>query len=264
VGWKAVSRSVIGSSHQQQKLPCQDCGGSRVLDQLVVGAIADGAGSATHAEVGAKLAVTAMLEYLSATEIWLQKQQNSWQTLPHKPTEDLVRKLFEKAVSQVIEVLHRQAESSHYEFSDLACTLLAFLATPDWVAAMQIGDGFMIVRSPDSDYQLVFQPDKGEFANQTTFITSSSALDEMQIRVLPLSPIFICASSDALERVAIRMADWTPFTPFFIPLEEYLQETSNPDVDDTYRMSFLESDRLNQRTDDDKTLLLCRYEPEQG
>ncbi len=124
---------------------------------------------------------------------------------------------------------------------------------------MQIGDGFVVVRPKRKDYQLLFKPDKGEYANQTTFVTSNSALADMQISVLPHPPKFICASTDALERVAIRLSDWSPFPPFFKPFEEYMVETPAPETDDEYLVSFLKSDRLNSRTDDDKTLLLGLY-----
>jgi Protein phosphatase 2C len=139
---------------------------------------------------------------------------------------------------------------------------------------MQIGDGFLVMRShlsrreailandfsKSGDYRLVFQPDKGEFANQTTFVTSSTALQEMQVKVLPIRKSFICASTDGLERVALRLKDWDPFPPFFHPLEEFLRESDRPDQNDDYLVQFLESDRLNARTDDDKTVLLCLYE----
>jgi len=52
------------------------------------------------------------------------------------------------------------------------------------------------------------------------------------------------------------MSDWTPFAPFFRCLEEYLQESRDPEQEDEYLMSFLASDRLNAYTEDDKTLLL--------
>jgi hypothetical protein len=110
---------------------------------------------------------------------------------------------------------------------------------------MQIGDGFIVVRSQESEYQLLFQPDKGEFANETTFITSSNALDEMQVRVLTGHQQFICASTDGLEKLAIRFSDWTPFALFFKPLEEYLGETSDPEKEDKYLKNFLDSERLN-------------------
>lgn len=127
---------------------------------------------------------------------------------------------------------------------------------------MQIGDGFIVVRSQDSEYQLLFQPDKGEFVNETTFITSANALTEMQVKVILDKQDFICASTDGLEKVAIRLSEWEPFSPFFKPLEEYLHEPITPGNEDKYLMEFLNSERLNSRTDDDKTLLLCLFDKE--
>jgi len=259
VPWRAVARSVIGTSHLQQQLSCQDFGGERILGDVLFGAVADGAGSAAYSDVGAQLAVKIVLEYLELTEIWLQKRQQSWRSLAHPPSQELTKKLFTKIVNKVNLGLRKQAETSDYAVDDLACTLLVFLATPRWLAAMQIGDGFIVVRPKRKDYQLLFKPDKGEYANQTTFVTSTSALADMQISVLPHPPKFVCASTDALERVAIRLSDWAPFPPFFKPFEEYMVETLDPETDDEYLMSFLKSDRLNSRTDDDKTLLLCLY-----
>ena len=161
---------------------------------------------------------------------------------------------------KVIDALTTQAARDGYLFEDLACTLLVFVATPNWVAAMQIGDGFIAVRCQQEGYQLLFPPDKGEYVNETTFVTSANALRSLRVEVITGKPEYIFAATDGLERVAIKMSDFTPFAPFFAPFEEYLQETSNPEKEDTYLMSFLNSERLNSRTDDDKTLLLCCYD----
>ncbi|NJP12316.1 MAG: protein phosphatase 2C domain-containing protein [Leptolyngbyaceae cyanobacterium RU_5_1] len=257
--WKAVARSAIGTSHQRQYLPCQDYGSDRILGDVIMGAIADGAGSAKHADTGAKLAVETVLDLLVRTEEWFHERHGSWRSLPHPPSQEQANKLFTKVVAKARSVLQKHATHNGYSVDDLACTLLAFVATPAWIAAMQIGDGFIVVRPQKGDYQLIFRPDKGEYANQTTFVTSTTALDELQVRVLSGQQTFICASTDALERVAIRLSDWTVFPPFFKPLEEYLQETQHPEQEDTYLLNFLESDRLSARTDDDKTLLLGLY-----
>jgi serine/threonine protein phosphatase PrpC len=268
VTWKAIARSAIGTSHQQQQLPCQDYGGVdtvslQAMNDVIIGVVADGAGSVKYADVGAKLAVKIGLGYLANIEKWLrQRSHSSWPSLVQSPSQAQARKLFTQMGTKVISALQKQAVNSGYLVDDLACTLLAFVATPHWIAAAQIGDGFMVVRSQEEGYQLLFQPDRGEFANQTTFITSTNALEEMQVRVLSGHQTFICAATDALEKIAIRMSDWTPFPPFFKPLEEYLQEITDPEQEDEYLISFLESERLNQRTDDDKTLLLCLYERE--
>ena len=260
MSWKAIARSTVGTSHIKQQMPCQDYGGCKILNNVIIGAVADGAGSAKYADIGAKLAVETVLEYLAGVEEWLQKRKHFWESTQEPLSESEAIKFFTKTLNKVVTALSAQAVSKGYSIDDLACTLLVVIATPEWVAAMQIGDGFIVVRAGQEDHILLFAPDKGEYINETTFVTSANALDQMKVSVLSGKPEFICASTDGLERVAIRMSNYTPFTPFFQPLEEYLQESSNPEQSDEYLMKFLDSDRLNARTDDDKTLLLCLYD----
>jgi serine/threonine protein phosphatase PrpC len=260
MAWRAVARSATGTSHQKQQLPCQDYGGCKILNEVIVGAVADGAGSAKYADVGAKLAVKTVLEYLTGIEQWLQKRKKFWELTQKPLSEPEARKLFAKTANKVMAALQAQAVSGGYSVDDLASTLLVVVATPNWVTAMQIGDGFITLRCQQEELQLLFPPDKGEYVNETTFVTSTNALNAMRVCVREGKPEFICAATDGLERVAIRMSDWTPFAPFFQPLEEYMHETSHPEQSDEYLMSFLSSDRLNARTDDDKTLLLCCYD----
>lgn len=260
--WKAVARSSAGTSHQKQQIPCQDYGAYKILNNVIVAAVADGAGSAKHSEIGAKLAVKTVIRYLAGIEEWLQKRKGFWQLPPEPLSEELARKIFTKTIEKVLAVLQKQAANHGYAVNDLACTLLILIATPNWIAAMQIGDGFIVMRSQanNDQHQLLFLPDKGEFINETTFVTSASALAEMRVCVKTTPQAFICASTDGLEPVAVRMSDWTAFTPFFQPLEAYLRETCEPEHEDEYLMNFLNSDRLNARTSDDKTLLLCLFE----
>jgi serine/threonine protein phosphatase PrpC len=255
VNWKAVARSAIGTSHQKQGIVYQDYGKYCIFDDVIVGAVADGAGSAKYSDIGSKLAVETVLKCFSDINGFPQKQAFS------KPlSEEEAQKVFAEIVNKVITELQKQADKKDYFVNNLASTLLVFVATPDCIAAMQIGDGFIVRRSEDSEYQLLFKPDKGEFANETTFITSTNALKEMQVKVINEKQEFICASTDGLEKVAIRLSDWQPFSPFFKPLEEYLHEPVNQEDEDKYLMEFLNSERLNSRTDDDKTLLLCLFD----
>lgn len=252
MAWKAVVCSSIGTRHQKQQLPCQDYGNYCIFEDAIAGAVADGAGSAKHSDVGAKLAVETVMKIFAEIERSPQPAERLSSPLTRKEA----RGFFTKIVQEVVATLEQQAVNNNYSINDLACTLLVFVATPDWLAAMQIGDGFMVVRLQGEEYKLLFQPDKGEFVNQTTFVTSANALDEMQVKVLSGKQTFICASTDGLERVAIQIRDWTPFSPFFKPLEQYLGEFHHPESDHEYIQNFLDSERLNARTDDDKTLLL--------
>jgi hypothetical protein len=260
VGWKAVARSAIGTGHQKQGLPCQDYGGDRIFNNLLIGAVADGAGSAKYADLGAKLAVTTAIAHLASTEIWLRQRQRSWQKLQQPFSQRQAERLFVSTLKRVLYVLRQQADRGGYTISELACTLTAFMVTPYWLAAMQIGDGSIVVRSQyQKDYQLLFKPDKGQYFNQTTFVTSSNAFADLQVKVLAQQPKFICAATDGIERVAFRLQDWTVGQPFFKWLEQYMQETENPEREDECLLRLLESQELNRQTDDDKTLLVCLY-----
>ncbi|WP_255611310.1 PP2C family serine/threonine-protein phosphatase [Synechocystis sp. PCC 7339] len=160
-------------------------------------------------------------------------------------------------MTKVQQELQHVTQVSKVEFPDLATTLLVFIATSKWLVAMQIGDGFILAKPVGEKYQLLFQPDKGEYINETTFVTSANASAEMQIRVLAEPLEFICAATDGVEKVAINYADWQPFPPFFQPLEQYLQTTEQPLEEDL--KEFLQRKDLNARTTDDKTLLLALW-----
>lgn len=261
MGWRSLSRSVIGTRHQRHQLPCQDAGGHCLLGEMVIGAIADGAGSASHSELGAAVAVKGTLAYLAHLETWLQPSENpQWPTLERAPSPSQARRLFERTVNQVKKALQQEADRHGYSLDTLACTLLGFVATPHWIAAMQIGDGFIVISTPSHPYELLFTPDKGEFVNQTMFVTAATVATDLQTTVIPSAPQFLCAASDAFERIALHLPHWHPHPGFFKPLEEYLTQTPNPEQEDTYIVDFLKSEYLNKQTEDDKTLLLCLYE----
>lgn len=287
MNWKAIAHCAIGTSHKKQEMPCQDYGYYKVVKDSFVGAVADGAGSAKHSDLGAKIAVDTAIEYLSENLLQILEKQSSFVSVVSKTSKRQRRKkrkshrnvdrkalkvkrnfqihldkeIFVDVTTKVKTALEEKAKNENYSFEDLACTLLVVVATPDRFAAMQIGDGFIVVRDRDNkNFEVLFPPDKGEYINETTFVTSSNALEAMRVKVQEGRPNFICASTDGLERVAIQMNDWTAFTPFFKPLEEYLQENNNLETDNKDLENFLNSEALNSRTDDDKTLLLCLYD----
>lgn len=251
MSWRTIVHSAIGTRHQQQQRPCQDCGDYVTHGAIVVGAVADGAGSAKYSDIGAQVAVKTLLNTLGdQVKTGLALEGNN---------EDAAWALFTDAVQAVIAALETEAHIGGYELRELGCTLLGFIATPEWVAAMQIGDGFIVIKSAnETPYQLLLHPNKGEFINETTFVTTKDALGQMQVCVRPAEQPFVCAATDGLESVAIRLQTWQPFPPFFQPLVDCLG-LDEMEQRQTYLEQFLESDRLNARTDDDKTLLLCLY-----
>lgn len=257
--WKTIVRSAIGVSHQQQNLPCQDYGAYQIFqEQILCGAIADGAGSAKHSDIGSKIAVETALTFLQNYFTQFERQKSDCEETAITPNTLLsIREIYDDLLKAVLTAINEEAEKLNCVYKDLACTLIVFTANDHCITAMQVGDGFLVVRPIDSELQILFTPDKGEYINETTFVTSVNAFEEMQVTVLENSCSFICASTDGLEKVAINLKDWQPFSPFFKPLEEYMSETVTPEKEDQYIIEFLNSERLNARTNDDKTILLA-------
>lgn len=258
MAWRAIVHSAIGTRHCQLQQPCQDYGDYRIEGSLLLGAVADGAGSAKYSDIGAKVAVETALATMA--EQVVQGLAGMTREAIATTAADFLLEMFK----QVISALEMTAQAGDYELRDLGCTLLAFIAAPDWVAAAQIGDGFIVVGDGESSYRLLFPPDKGEFINETMFVTTSKALEHLQVCVHQDHPSFICAATDGLERVAIRFQDWQPHPPFFQPFVACLSQLDLPDDRQAYLETFLESERLNAKTDDDKTLLACLYQRQGG
>ncbi|GEM_PF-610007 len=254
--WKVIAHSVMGTSHQKIELPCQDSGDYLIIDNILIGAVSDGAGSAKFSQIGSNLAVKKTLLYLKAWLNWIQENQPERDfTQPISETE--AEQLFLQTLEKVIDRLKKETEKG-YSFKDLSCTLLAFIATPHWLSAMQIGDGFIVVRSEQFQYELLFPPTKGEYANETIFVTSRNALSELQCCVINEPIKFICASTDGLEKLAITFNKdgYIPHYPFFEAFEEGIVKNNYQEESDSI-LDWLDSEKVNARTDDDKTILVC-------
>jgi serine/threonine protein phosphatase PrpC len=248
--WQAVAVSAKGTKHEISKQPCQDYGDYKLLSdgQVIIGAVSDGMGSARHSEIGSKLAVRVALEEL---------ESKNWISRPELNEEAKV--IFDTIIKEIRKAFERHAAVEGYSVQMLACTLLTFVATSEWLIAMQIGDGFIVVQT-DKNLQLLFKPDKGEYANETTSVTSPNVYEEAKISLTTNSYSFICVSTDGVENLSlIKRENWKPFDKFFSPLQRHMQSDESLEKKKEDLEKFLNSEKLNQKTDDDKTLLLCVY-----
>ena len=64
--WQAISVSAVGEKHIKAEEPCQDCASFAMLsnDQVLIGAVSDGMGSATHSELGSQITVKVVISQL--------------------------------------------------------------------------------------------------------------------------------------------------------------------------------------------------------
>lgn len=246
-GWRVLGIAVQGASHARQGSPCQDAIEYRVLPGgVLLAALADGAGSASLSELGAQIAVeVALLSMETSLENGL--------SLESAAREAVLREAFLTARLALEQLALEQGEA----LRSYAATLTCILASGDGVSVAQLGDGAVIAGEDSNSLAAVTQPQRGEYINETYFLTQDGALDQVAMFTLDQPPTLLAAMSDGLTRLALKMPGNTPHGPFFQPLFDFLNRTSGASEAVEQLAEFLSSERVCARTDDDKTLFLA-------
>lgn len=243
---RVAAASVRGAGHARADQVCQDAHAFTLLSNgVLVAAVADGAGSANLSEVGSALAAeTAVAAITTAQTLPSVTDLEGWNTL----LTDALR------LAQIR--LETEAEQRAVDPNALATTLLLAVATPEATAVLQVGDGAIVVGDADGSARALTFPLHGEYANTTVFLTSPDALETAQFGLHPAAT-YLALFSDGLQRIALDMATGTPFAPFFLPLFRFVANEPEAVAAQTQLTSFLSSPRVQERSDDDITLLLA-------
>lgn len=252
--WRYALASVIGTAHVRAALPCQDASACTVLtttagESVLVAVAADGAGSATQSEVGAQLACTLLINDLATLF--------AGGGAVGAVTRDFVHAWLTNFQSEIA----LRAASTGLRSRDFACTILGAVVGEDGAAFWQVGDGAIIITAPDGsdDYCWVFWPQHGEFANSTTFATAPEALTAFSYERLERPITEVALLTDGIERLALHFQSRSVHPPFFRPLFRPLRAGADgfsAPLSDALA-AFLGSPQVNDRTDDDKTLVLA-------
>ncbi len=251
--WRTVGVSSQGTSHLKTGDPCQDAHDFRVLScgTLVV-AVADGAGTARLAEIGASLAVKTVLESVcSELEVTTGARTDAeWQAL------------LTNAVTGSLRILEEEATARDAALRDFACTLAIAVVRPgEQVAALQIGDGAVVAQEEDGEVFVVTRPAPSEYLNETTFLVSPGAVDGASFVVRHGDIARLAALTDGLQMLALRMPDGDPHPGFFDPLFRFVAAEKDPESAKVSLQAFLNSSRVRERADDDLTLFLAACNP---
>lgn len=239
-----VAASVTGAAHMTMGKGNEDALlSASLLDGTLVFIVADGAGSAACAAEGSSLVVQGALEVLQSRP--LPNTKTTWKTF-----------LLELCC-QVRKGLEEVALEAEQPLKALASTLLLAVITESHIAAFQLGDGAIVVQTKTSLERLT-QPFRGDYASETIFLTSTNFLEHASCKILPADEVSSLALlTDGLEPVAFDLSSDKPFTPFFEPLFTFAKNTNDEHRSCLELASFLESERIQKRTNDDKTLILA-------
>ncbi len=243
--WRVIGASVQGGSHIKCGQPCQDAHAWAVLPNgTLIAAVADGAGSAALAEVGAQLAAKTVVNFLRRALIDNELPANdaAWQTL-----------LFD-ALQAARQRLEDEAQARGCALRDLAATLIVAVATAELAATAHVGDGAAVLKTA-AELLLLAAPQMSEYVNETTFLVSADYLNAAQFGCWHGRAQHLALFTDGLQRLALQMPLQRPHAPFFAPLFQF---AANTGADAEAQLAaFLRSPRIVERADDDLTLLLA-------
>ncbi|HUP85444.1 MAG TPA: PP2C family serine/threonine-protein phosphatase [Acidimicrobiales bacterium] len=228
LAWRPLTASVAGAGHRARGIGCEDASCVDVLDDgTLLVAVADGAGSAPRAAEGSSRAVAAAMEGLRAAVDL-----------------DAVLSGARLALEPVV---------AGERLGDLATTLLVVRAGQSLIETAQVGDGAVVLRR-DGELEVLAADTKGEYLNETCFLTSDGWRASMRIESAPAEGVDgIAAMTDGLQLVAFDLSSGRPHAPFFSPFFSF----AAGDGDVGQLAAFLGSDRVGERTDDDVTLAIA-------
>lgn len=258
--WRYIRACVPGTSHVQADVPCEDALRCSVLDlgeEVLVAAVADGAGSARLGGKGAELLtsfihdkVLTLLHGGGAIADITKEQGLSW-------------------IDQYRLHLEREHCSKDDAISDYACTLLLSVVGKEGAAFLHVGDGCIVIleRDDSEKHEPVFWPNTGCYSNVTFFVTDEDVEQQMKHCLVAGAIDEVAMFSDGIETLALNYAERAAHQPFFQSLlkplrasnvaeEETLPSGEIESLSDALAQ-FLSSERVNERTDDDKTILLA-------
>lgn len=165
-----------GYAHRKARKPCQDYCTFKVENDCVAVALADGAGSAPFSHIGAKIASMTFVSYFS-----------------HRPAR--ARDLSE-VISRIRRNIERKAEVRNASITDFATTLIGAVLYRDELSILHVGDGLVV----DGAGGVISEGMRGEFANQTNFVTSSNP-KVVTVKLEVSLPLSIALMSDGGEHV---------------------------------------------------------------
>jgi len=242
--WRTIGLSVAPPI----KPVCQDANRWQSLDaDTLLMTVADGAGTAARAKIGADVASRAALDYMTehADATNPLNRPERWPIVLHG------------ALESAIVALRTEAEKHSVPLDHYATTLIGVIATPDLVVVAQVGDGMVFIVDTEGAILRLTIPQRGEYSNETCMLTSLFALDNIQTAVWQEPITGIAAMTDGLLPITTTLPFYKPYSPFFTNLFTFLRNTEDREEAHRKLKGFLLSDRVQNGTGDDLTLLLA-------
>ena len=240
--------SETGTSHLRNGSEKQDCARCASLDTKIgkihFSIVSDGAGSASMGRQAAALICYSIT----------QRLREYFRIATKMPSDEELWSWIDSARDIISDCADRR-KISRREFS---ATLVALLITDEDIITLHIGDGSIVGRKNDGQWVALSWPETGEYASTTYFLIDDPS---PKFNIFRYKNEFSAFSlfSDGIESLALDFKQKSPHPPFFnnliksvdsVATTGYLKQLSSA------LGAFLSSEKINERTDDDKTLII--------
>jgi len=247
--WKAIGKSVAGTSHIAVEKPCEDALCYTVAKnawsaEALVCCVSDGAGSAAYASAASTHIATRAAELLE--HVFLEDTFSEASVF--------------KVAETIYDELQQMAEENGVPISEYAATMLACVLTPETSVFLQIGDGAIVRKNETGAYQLIWWPQTGEYHNTTFFLVDNANMPNLKVLITDDRTTEVALLTDGLQMLALSVETQNAHQPFFDGLFAPLRHAADADkisVLNGKLEEWLNSAAINNRTDDDKTLFLA-------
>jgi hypothetical protein len=259
--WRIISATTQGAGHVRSGQPNQDCCDSLTLSCGVqVIAVADGAGSRSRSDRGARLAVDGALAATKRRFAALPDavDKEGWRTAADEWARDCVREFEDRLANEIAEL----AQPADPEVrGSYATTLMAVAWRSPWYAMFAVGDCFLVVdRAPGGSY-LIWPTDFRDNAGVTVFMTSASRDEEIRTDVLMdphLRGLALCSDGLAEATLTVRPTSDGGHR-FVVPRDftQYFDVFAAAANDDAVLQQRITSPAIAGTSSDDKTMVIA-------
>jgi serine/threonine protein phosphatase PrpC len=250
--WRIAHASAIGLAHINQNTECQDRFACRAVKtaegEVLIAVVADGAGSTTDGQIGAEVACRIFAEEISD---FLSMNDASVKSL----NADFGRRW----ISYFQQKIGETAEQNKKELRDYASTLVGAVIGENSAVFYQIGDGGIVFSASGApaSYRFAIAPVEAEYVNVTDFVTDETAAARLRFEFVEEKIEDLILFSDGIYAVAVDYQNNKPHEPFLMPMIAPLRNGASGNSLNEKLENFLASPKINEKTDDDKTIILA-------
>jgi hypothetical protein len=247
MAWTWAAATCRGTSHERAGTPCQDVSRALLMGRrksVFAAVVSDGAGSAHFGGQGA--AVTCRTIVSSARRHFAKSSV--------APTDEALWFWIDEARDRINTAAARRDTNAR----QFACTLVAVFAMRDSTLILHVGDGAAVLRQ-GRDWVSPSWPANGEYAS-TTFFVTEEPMPQLRITRLDQPADAVAVFTDGIERLTLNFAEERPHAPFFDAMFQPILRSEAAGKSSALTASltrYLNGSAVNERTDDDKTLILA-------